>query len=150
MAKKAKEKGGYRAKEFKNAVIADFTGKRGAAHILEVICAISQFDKPEATFTKKQLAERARCCSDTVRTHLRELRRLGVIVPLKGYSGGQGVATTYRLHAIGEAGRAYHANEGAGGKPKSITQRIVEIMNVEGCDWGTAKNMALKEGFTDD
>lgn len=59
-------------------------------------------DRPEVTITKREIEAKTGLCKKTIKKALQHLRALKVIVPIKGFEGGSGVATTYRLCDLGQ------------------------------------------------
>lgn len=77
----------------------------GVYIVLSIMCDRSEFDRPEVTITKREICEKTTLCAKTVKNALKHLRKIGAIVPIQGFQGGSGVATTYRLCIVGEGER---------------------------------------------
>jgi hypothetical protein len=80
------------------------------------MCARAEYDRPETTVTREFLATRLGYTIKTVKGALRELRAEGSIVPIAGFAGGRGIATTYRLEVVGQ-GAAYVDPDAGKGRP---------------------------------
>lgn len=65
--------------------------------ILQYLCARAEFELPEVTITKAQIENALGLERKAVQRGLATLRRLGIIVPKRGFEGGRGVAVTYSL-----------------------------------------------------
>lgn len=76
----------------------------GAWLVLAALCDRSSYKKPEVTITKAQISKITGLERKAVQRGLAKLRSKGVIEPIKGFAGGAGVATTYRLVVIGQGG----------------------------------------------
>lgn len=83
-----------------NAVLRCYRGKVRSRAILETMCRLSEFDRPEVIITKPQLVEETGRCWNTVKSALAELREAGSILPVKNQLGGRGNAVTWRLVAL--------------------------------------------------
>lgn len=78
----------------------------GTYIVLSIMCDRSEYDRPEVTISKREISEKTTLCPKTVKSALQYLRKIGAIVPIKGFAGGSGVATTYRLCIVGEGERS--------------------------------------------
>lgn len=90
----------YKRQKHLNAVIACSGVHHAARHVLEVLCRISEFDRPEVTITKPQIQDETGLCPNTVRAALRALKARGLAQPIRNRKGGRGIAVTYRLTAM--------------------------------------------------
>lgn len=89
--------------------------KYSARAVLQEICRRAEFDRPESTITKPQLMRILGYDVKTIKHALAALRGEGCIVPIAGFEGGKGRATTYRLVALGQGTEeeAEEAGQGA-------------------------------------
>ncbi|MBI1220131.1 MAG: hypothetical protein GC186_16460 [Rhodobacteraceae bacterium] len=91
----------YRRQRHVGAVVAGSGTRHSTRLVLEILCRLSEFDRPEVTTTKPQLVEESGLYRDTVYAAIRELREAGIILPVRNAKGGRGNAVTYRLLARG-------------------------------------------------
>ena len=89
----------YRYRKYCNAVMAASSSKHSTKHVLRIMCWQSEFDRPDVTITKPQLASLAGIHTETVRVALRYLEAEGSIKVIYNGLGGRGNAPTYRLLA---------------------------------------------------
>lgn len=80
-----------------NAVLRSSRAQKGAWAVLEALCRLAEFDRPEVTATKADLVTEARRSWKTIKLALSELREEGTIIPVRNKLGGRGNAVTYRL-----------------------------------------------------
>lgn len=92
----------YRPRRHINRVLGGSKSRHSTRLVLEILCRLAEFDRPEVTVTKPQLRDESGLCANTVRAAMRELREAGTIVPIKNKLGGRGNAVTYRLIAMAE------------------------------------------------
>ena len=88
------------------------------------MCDRSEMDRPEVTISKREIEAKTGLCKKTIKKALQHLRALGVILPLKGFEGGSGVATTYRLCDLGQGDAKQPEVDGKGRKcpPKLFSE----------------------------
>jgi hypothetical protein len=70
--------------------------------VLQALCRLAEFQRPEVTFTHNQLMEDLRYCDKTIRAAVAFLRAEGSIVPIRHFDGGRGRAPTYRICIVGQ------------------------------------------------
>ena len=95
----------YRRQTHLNSVLRASAARYTGWAILEALCRLSEFERPEVTITKDQLEREARRTLKCIKRGLQELRDEGTIVPVKNFAGGRGNAVTYRL-CIAKGARA--------------------------------------------
>lgn len=127
-------------------VIKGSSARNSARVLLLEICRRSEFDKPESTFTKEQVSETTQLSPTSVVRALRELRKEGVIVPVKGYTGGRGVAATYRLCIVGEGPEAAPEPKGR----KVSVERFSDWCKRHGYDGAAERKRRYENGETID
>ncbi len=87
----------YRPRAYMNAVLKASSATHSARHVLHVMCWRAEFDRPEVTITKPQIAEETGLHVKTIREGIRALRTEGSIEVIHNRRGGRGNAPTYRL-----------------------------------------------------
>lgn len=93
----------YKSGHFLPKVKAAAKVRIGAWQVLTALCDRSEYDRPEVTITKKQIARITGLERKAIQRGLSALRERGVIAAIEGAEGGRGVAVTYRLNIVGEA-----------------------------------------------
>ncbi len=87
----------YRPRAYMNAVLKASSATHSARHVLHVMCWRAEFDRPEVTISKPQIAEETRLGLWSIRMALRLLEREGSIAVIRNKFGGGWTAPTYRL-----------------------------------------------------
>jgi len=101
----------YRHRTHINAVLRGSCAGYAGWAVLEALCRLAEFDRPEVTVTKKQLQSEAKRGITQTKAGLKFLREEGTIVPIRNFQGGRGNATTYRLCVAGGQGRGTNVTE---------------------------------------
>lgn len=117
-----------------------------ANRVLLVMCMRSEFDKPEVTITKREIAALTKLERKAVQKGLRMLKEEGSIVPIANLEGGSGNAVTYRLDVVGQGGHGAPVEEGQGPKRRFPASEFSRIHKADGL--GAA--MDAKRAFEQD
>ncbi len=136
----------YRPRQYLNRVLAASSSTHSARSVLIVMCWQAEFDRPEVTITKPQIAEMTGLTTQTVRVSLRLLCNTGSIEVLTNHLGGRGKAPTYRL--IAPKGADYFA-KGADYLPKGadyLPPSIDSIDSTGDAPVGTSERPAAGRG----
>jgi len=88
-------------KKTRRAAMAATSAEYSTARILEKMWDEADFDRPHVVITKEQLMSLCRCSVQTVKIAWKFLRDEGSIKPVKGWEGGRGKPTTWRLCVAG-------------------------------------------------
>jgi len=81
-----------------NAVLKASRSTHSARAVLLVMCWRAEFNRPEVTITKPQIADETGLSDWSIRKAIRQLESEGAIEVVRNRMGGRGKAPTYRLH----------------------------------------------------
>ena len=87
----------YKPRAYMNAVLKASSATHSAAHVLRVMCWRADWDRPEVTITKPQIADETGLKERAVQYALKLLREDQSIEVIHNGLGGRGNAPTYRL-----------------------------------------------------
>ncbi|WP_420012155.1 hypothetical protein [Tateyamaria sp.] len=108
--------GKYGRQSYLNDVLAASSSTHSAKHVLHVMFCRSEFDRPEVTIKKRQIAKDTGLRRESIRLALRFLEAEGTIAIISGGRGGRSVPVTYKLLiAKGTNNRAKGTNNRAKG-----------------------------------
>ncbi len=89
--------GEYRPRTHLNKVLAASFSTHSERHILLCLCWRAEFDRPEVTITKRQIAAMTGLSVGHIAASLRSLESEGSITVIRNRFGGRSRAPTYRL-----------------------------------------------------
>lgn len=126
-------------------VIRASRARCGARSVLLALIARAEYQKPEVTITKAQIARLTGLERKAVQKALVFLRSEKTIVPIAHFEGGRGNAVTYRLEIVGQGAETPDSNAGAGPKRVLDPAEFGRIMKADGIDAAMAAKKAYEE-----
>ncbi len=87
----------YRRESFTNAVLKAAPGNQVVVAVLMYMCKLSDFDRPEVTLTKSQIAQVTKLSHKSVQRAIKTLVSGGTLEIIDNARGGRGNAPRYRL-----------------------------------------------------
>ncbi|PIE10518.1 MAG: hypothetical protein CSA72_08405 [Rhodobacterales bacterium] len=98
--------GQYRPRMHINRVLSASGSRLSARIVLQCLCHNAEFDRPEVTISRPQIAEQTLLCRNSILDALKILKEEGSITPIRNLAGGRGKAVTYRLQPAGQGATA--------------------------------------------
>ena len=142
--------GEYKPRTYMNAVLRASRSTHSARAVLLVMCWQSEFNRPEVTITKPQIAQETGLSDWSIRMAIRRLKSEGSIEVVRNRLGGRGNAPTYRLNVSkgGDNQRKGGDNQRKGGD--NIPPSIDSISSTGDAPVGTSERSAASRGTIDD